>query len=68
MPMDFIVMGLIGKFKLMTQGDLYAFTVMDMLTKYTWYIALCTKEVDVMVHTYLVNIYSKFCRSHKILP
>ena len=35
MPMHFIVMDLIVKFKLLHQGHQYAFTVIDMLTNYT---------------------------------
>ena len=38
-----------------------------MLKNYTWCIPLFTKDVDKVVHAYLVNMYSKFGGSHKIL-
>ena len=36
MPMNFISMDLIGKFKLSPHGHQYDLTVIDMLTNYTW--------------------------------
>ena len=36
-----------------------------MLTNYTWCVLLYT--ADKVVHAYSVNIYSKYCGSHKIL-
>ena len=38
-----------------------------MLANYAWYITLFTKEVDKVVHTYLVYMYSEFGGSHKVL-
>ena len=43
MPIHFIVMDLIGKFKPSPKGHQYALTVIDMLTNYTWCILLFTK-------------------------
>ena len=34
MPMDFMVMDLIGKFKMLLQGHQYALTVIDMIMNY----------------------------------
>ena len=34
---------------------------------YTWCISLWTKEVDDVVHAYMVNVYSKFGVSQKKL-
>ena len=56
MPMYFIAMDLIGKFKLLPQVYQYALTVIDMLMYYTWCIPLCTKEADNVVHAYLTNM------------
>ena len=67
MPVHFIAMDVIVKFKLLHQGHQYALTVIDMLTNYTWCILLFTKEADEVVYTYLVHMYSKFCGLHKIL-
>ena len=67
MPMYFIVMDLIGKFRLLPQSHQCALTTIDMLMNYTWYVSLYTKEPDEVVCTYLVNIYSKFGGAHKIL-
>ena len=57
-PMHFIAMDLIGKFKPSSQGHQYALTVNDMLTNYTWCMLLFTEEADKVVHAYLVNVYS----------
>ena len=67
MPMHYIVIHLIGKFKLSPEGHQYALTVIYMLTNYTWCILLFTKEADEAVHAVLVNVYFKFGRSLKIL-
>ena len=67
MFMHFIMMDLIVKFKLSPQGYQYVFTVIDMLVSYAWYIPLYVKGTDEVVHLYLVNIYSEFGGSHKIL-
>ena len=56
----FIVMDIIGKFKPSPKGHQYTPTT-------TWCLPLCTKEADKIVCSYLVNVYSKFCRLHKIL-
>ena len=65
--MHFIVMDVIGKFKLLLQGQQSALTVLDMLMNDTWFIPLCGKEGDDMVHAYMANVYFKFCQSHQIL-
>ena len=46
MPMLFIMMDLIGRFKLLPEGHQCALTVIDMLTNYTQCIVLFTKETD----------------------
>ena len=46
MPMHFIVMDLIARFKLLAQGYQYTLTLIDMLTNCTWWISLFTKEAD----------------------
>ena len=66
-PMSFIARDLTGKSKLSSQGDQYTFNVIDMLTNYAWYIPISMTEADKVMHTYLVNMYSKFGGSHKIL-
>ena len=63
----FIARDLIGKFKLSPKGHQYALSVIYMLLNYTLCIPLLTKEADEVVHTYFVNIYSKFGGLHKIL-
>ena len=67
MPIPFIVMDFIGKFQPLPQGNRYPLTVMDMLTNYISCIPLYTKEPDKVLHAYLVNIYSAFGWSYKIL-
>ena len=67
MPIHFTVMDLIGMFKWSHHGHQYALTVIDMLTNYTWCIPLHTMEAGKEVYTYLINIYSKFFCSHKVL-
>ena len=59
-----ITKDLIGKFKTTASEHQYAFIVTDMLMNYTWFIPLFTKEA----YEVLVNVYSKFGGSHKILP
>ena len=66
-PMCIIMMNLIEKFKSSPQGHQYALTVIDMLMNCSWCIALYTEETDVVVHAYLVHIYSMFSWSQKIL-
>ena len=65
-PVHFIVMNMIGTFKLSLQGHQYALMVMDMLI-YIQYIPLYTKEADQVVHACLVNVYSKFGKLCKTL-
>ena len=50
-----------------TQGHQYALTVANKPMNYTTCILLCRKEAVVVVHINLVNVYSKFSGSHKIL-
>ena len=66
--MHFILIDLIGNFKLLPQGHQCPLTVIDMLTNNIWYIPLCAKEDDAVVHAYSGNTYSKLGGSHKILP
>ena len=66
-PVHFIVMDLIDKFTLLPQGHYSALTVIDMLTNYMWFIPLCTKEADRVVHAYLAYVYSMFDGLHRIL-
>ena len=65
--MLFIMMVLIGKFKLAPLVHQYALRVTDMVTNHTWWILLHTKEADVAAHAYLINVSSKFDGSHKIM-
>ena len=51
MPMCFIVVDIIGTFKLLPLGHQYTLTVLDMLMNYTSYLLLYTKEADEVVHT-----------------
>ena len=68
MCMHFIVIDLKGfRFKPLPQGHQYTLTVIDMLTNYTCCIPLVTKEPDRVVQAYLVNVYSQFDGSQKIL-
>ena len=65
--MHFLEIDLIGMFKPLPQGHQYALTVIDMFTNYTWCILLFVKEADEVVHTYIVNMYSKLIGLHKFL-
>ena len=67
MPMHFIVMNLMGKFKLLLQGHQYPLNVIDTLMNYTSCKPPFTKEADEVVHVYLPNLYSMFGGLHKIL-
>ena len=60
-------MDFIGKFKPSPKGHHYALTVIDILMNYTWCMVLFTKRADDVAHAYLVNVYSKFGGSCKIL-
>ena len=63
--MHFIVMDLIGKFKLSPITHQHILSLIDMIN-YSWCIPLYTKESDKVVHTYLSNINAKFGGSNKI--
>ena len=65
-PMHFIMMDLISKFKSLLQEHQYALTVADMLSHYTWRILICTKGAEEVVYIYLVHIYFEFGSLHKI--
>ena len=67
MHMHFIAMCPIDTFKLSLQRHQYTLTATDMFINYAWCILLFTKEADKVLHAYLVNVYSKFGGSHKIL-
>ena len=58
-PIHFIVMDLIGTFKLSYQGHKNVLTAVDVLTNYTWSTPLFTNEAAEVVHVYLVHMYSK---------
>ena len=60
-------MDLIGKFKPSSQGHQCAHMVIDILMNYTWWIPFHTKEAEKVMHTYVVNVYSKLGGSNKIL-
>ena len=67
-PMDFISMNLIGEFKIgSTQGNRYALTVICMLMGYTWCIPIADKSAEVIVKSYIKEVYSKYGGSRKIL-
>ena len=57
-------MDMIGEFEPSPQGHQHALIVIDKMTNYTLYIPLQTKEADEGGHVYLVNVYSKFGRTH----
>ena len=67
MPVHFIVMDLVDRFKPIPQGHQYALKVIDMLKDCTWYIQLLTKEVVDVMHTHIVNISSVLGGSCEIL-
>ena len=59
-PIDFIFMDLIGEFKMgSTQGNRYALTVICMLTGYTWCIPIADKSAEMIVKSYIKEVYSK---------
>ena len=67
-PMQFISMDLIGEFHPpTTKGKRYALTVICMLTGYVFCIPLKTKTAEEVLQAYIVNVYSKFGGSIKIL-
>ena len=67
-PMDFICMDLIGEFHPSTScGHRYAFTVVCMLTGFTWCVPLKTKTAEEVAKAYMDHIYSNFGGSIKIL-
>ena len=59
--------GINGKFQPSPQGHQCTVTVINLLMNNTMCILLFIKDIDEMVHAYLVNIYSMFGGSHKIL-
>ena len=66
--MDFISMDLIGEFKMgSTQGNRYALTIICMLTRYTWCIPIVDKSAEIIVKSYIKEVYSKYGGSRKIL-
>ena len=67
MSMHFIVMDLMGKYKVSPQAHQYGLTVTNTLTNYTWCMLLFSKVADKVMHTYFVHMYSKFGGLHKIL-
>ena len=67
-PMDFISMDLIGEFKMgSTQGNIYALTVICMLTGYTWCIPIADKSAEIIVKAHIREGYSKYGGSRKFL-
>ena len=67
-PMQFIAMDLIGEFHPPTsRGNRYAFTVIDMLTGYTWCIPIPDKKADTIVKAYTEHVWAKFGGSAKII-
>ena len=67
-PMQFISMDLIGEFHPPTsKGKRYALTVIFMLTGYVFCIPLKTKPAKEVLQVFIVNVYSKFGGSIKIL-
>ena len=65
--MHFIVVDLIGKFKLLFQGHCHALIITDILPNYAGCIPLYTIETDQIVHAYLINVYLNLCGLHKLL-
>ena len=66
-PMEFISMDLIGEFTRSEKGNVYALTVICMLTGYTFCIPIKTKSASEVVQAYLDNVYCKYGGSKKIL-
>ena len=67
-PMQFISMDLIGEFHPPTsKGKRYALTIICMLMGYVFCIPLRTKTADEVLQVYIINVYSKFGGSLKIL-
>ena len=66
--MDFISMGLIGKFNPpSSQGNKFVLMVICMLSSWTWCIPMVDKSVPVIVQAYLKNVHHLFGPSRKIL-
>ena len=67
-PMDFISMDLIGEFHPPSSwGNKYAFTVICMLSGWTWCIPIPDKTAPVVVKAYLRHVHHFFAPSRKIL-
>ena len=67
-PMDFISMDLIGEFRMgSTNGNIFALTVICMLSGYTWCVPIPDKSAEVVVRAYIKEVYNHFGGSRKIL-
>ena len=66
-PMEFISMDLIGEFNKSSRGNVYALTVICMLTGFTFCIPIENKTASTVVQAYIDNVYNKFGGSRKIL-
>ena len=66
-PMEFISMDLIGNFPKSQEGNVYALTVICMLTGYTFCIPIPNKSGPTIIKAYIDNIYTKYGASRKIL-
>ena len=59
--MQFISVDLIGKFYPKSSvGNVFALTVIFMVTGYTFCVPIKTKTASEVVHAYIDNVYSKF--------
>ena len=59
-PMEFISMDLIGEFNKSSRGNVYALTVICMLTGFTSCIPIENKTASTVVQAYIDNVYNKF--------
>ena len=66
-PMEFISMDLIGEFNKSSRGNVYALTVICMLTGFTFCIPIENKTASTVVQAYIDNVYNKFGGSRKIV-
>ena len=68
MPMQFISMDLIGPFSPpTTQGNVYALTVICMLTGYVFCIPIPNKETETVIRAYMNHVYYPYGGSIRIL-
>ena len=67
LPMQFVIMDLIGPFDPPSNGHHYTLTVICMLTGYMFCIILKTKAASKVVQAYIDEVYMKFGESMKIL-